>query len=807
MGLPVEVNNLMMGSLGGYNVNRSLRFRASASAYLNRTPASASNRKTWTWSSWVKIGNLTSTYNPLFSGGPAGTNARLAIQFDSPTSLSLNLYGVGNLVQTTQVFRDPSAWYHIIVALDTTQATASNRCKIYINGAQVTSFAVSPNFTLNADYPINDTVLHTISKFSSDPYYFDGYLAEMNFIDGQALTPSSFGAYDTNGVWQPKKYTGTYGTNGFYLPFSNTTSTTTLVQDSSGNGNNWTPNNISLTAGTTYDSMIDSPTVSASASNYAVLNSINNANGVSLSAGNLTFAVTSSNGSVPSTISASSGKWYAEMYNIQSSSSLSCGIGAAPVSTFPYNNYLGSSSNQCSFWKGGGGGSPFYYVNASVATAYQATAGDVGLIAVDIDNGKMWAGLLRSGTTYWFNSSGGTTGNPATGANPCATFTVGTAMYIGATGQTMSSSTSSINFGQQGFSGTPPTGFNALNTYNLPLPNITAGNKHFDIVLRSGFGSSGGSISSLNFQPDMIWDKGRNLITNNNIMDAIRGPSQIVSPNLSSAEQTATTFMTSFNSNGYTMGTGDHATTTTLVDWAWKGGNGTVSNTSGTITSTVSANPTAGFSVVTYTGNGTQPSTVGHGLGVAPSFIITKRRNTGGTDWNCWFTGFANNDYIVLNSTVAKSSDPNTFPSASGMTSSVFTIGNGAWINGSGNTYVAYCFAAVSGYSAFGSYTGNGSTDGPFVFTNFRPRWILIKRTDTTGSWYIFDSSRNAYNLTDLSLYPNLTDAESASATHCVDLLSNGFKMRGTGANINASGGTYVYACFSENPFRISRAR
>ena len=211
-----------------YPLNNSLRLRSSASAYLSRTPASASNRTTWTWSGWVKRGTL-SLRQVLFACWAANNdNQRLFIEFGNNyvDELSITAYSVV-FRGTTQLFRDPSAWYHIIVAIDTTQATASNRIKIYVNGVQVTSFATSNDPALNASLGINQASVHDIGQSTAGSFYFDGYLAEVNFIDGQALTPSAFGAYDiVTGVWQPSKYTGTYGTNGFYLPFpQNTTST------------------------------------------------------------------------------------------------------------------------------------------------------------------------------------------------------------------------------------------------------------------------------------------------------------------------------------------------------------------------------------------------------------------------------------------------------------------------------------------------------------------------------------------------------------------------------------------------------
>jgi len=257
-----------------YNLQRSLRFRSSATAYLNRTPASASNRKTWTWSAWVKRGVIGSSSGFLFTTRGNATDAQyFRIIFTSDVIFVSSFNNSTLSLTTTAVYRDPSAWYHIVFALDTTQATASNRMKLYVNGVQVTAFSSVNYPAQNADFGINSAIEHGIGflPVNVTGTYFDGYMTEVNFIDGQALTPSSFGSTNAvTGVWQPAKYTGTYGTNGFYLPFTNLTSTTTLGNDFSGNSNNWTTNNISLTAGVTYDSMTDVPTLtSPTAANFA----------------------------------------------------------------------------------------------------------------------------------------------------------------------------------------------------------------------------------------------------------------------------------------------------------------------------------------------------------------------------------------------------------------------------------------------------------------------------------------------------------------------------------------------------------
>jgi len=330
---------------------------------------------------------------------------------------------------------------------------------------------------------------------------------------------------------------------------------------------------------------------------------------------------------------------------------------------------------------------------------------------------------------------------------------------------------------------------------------VPDGRVAMNAVLRNGFGASGGSITSLNFQPDLVWEKSRNGAFNHQFIDSVRGVSKSLHSNLTSAEDTYPTYFLSFNTNGYTLGAGDYTTGDTLVDWCWKAGGTAVSNTAGTITSSVSANTTAGFSVVTYTGTG-PTATVGHGLGVVPSFIIIKSRNNA-DNWYAYHSAIGNTGSLNPNLTSATFTNSaywnNTSPTAS-----VFTIGTipsqSTW------TYVAYCWAPVAGYSAFGSYTGNGSADGPFIYTGFRPRWFMVKRTDSTSNWLVYDTSRIGYNQANNYLLPDLANAEG-SGDNYLDILSNGLKIRVANQSTNTSGGTYIYAAYAENPLKYANAR
>jgi hypothetical protein len=320
--------------------------------------------------------------------------------------------------------------------------------------------------------------------------------------------------------------------------------------------------------------------------------------------------------------------------------------------------------------------------------------------------------------------------------------------------------------------------------------------------------NSGNNAGAISFKPDFVWTKVRSAVENNRLYDSIRAVQNVLYSNLTNAETFEPGSLTAFNSNGFTVGAAGSSNTNaaTYVAWQWQAGQGsTSSNTSGSITSTVSVNATAGFSVVTFNSNATAGATVGHGLGVAPSMFIVKSRSIVG-DWGVYHASVGNTGGLLLNSTAATNTTiqfwNNTSP-----TSSVFTLGNGSTVNPtSGTNMVAYCWAQVAGFSKFGSYTGNGSADGPFVYLGFRPRFVMIKTTSSVNNWIVIDSSRDPYNSPGNYLLPNTTGAEG-SVSPAIDFLSNGFKLRLSNAGWNGSSENIIYAAFAENPFKYSLAR
>ena len=329
------------------------------------------------------------------------------------------------------------------------------------------------------------------------------------------------------------------------------------------------------------------------------------------------------------------------------------------------------------------------------------------------------------------------------------------------------------------------------------MAQINKSNEYFNTILWTGDDTNDRAITGVGFQPDWCWIKKRagTGLGAHVLFDVIRGADNYLVSNTTGAEGNTPSLFDSFDSDGFTVSYNSNESTNgdgTYVGWNWLAGGTAVSNTDGDMTSSVSANTTSGFSIATYTGDGVNGSTFGHGLGVAPKVVIIKTRSLGTEDWHFWYN---NSTRLNLNNTNAGSAISPISTSSTLVTTPSST--NDSW-NGSGQTYVSYCFAEKKGFSKFGSYTGNGSTDGTFVYTGFKPAYFMIKRTDSTGSWIIHDNKRSFYNVTSHDLYANLSDAEVSG--NRFDFVSNGVKLRNNITNMNASGGTYIYMAFAENP-------
>jgi len=783
MGIPGSANLLMLG--GGaqaYQIEQSLRF--DGSSYLQRTIPTrlTQNPAVCTLSVWIKRGSISDTFQYILEGYRTST-VRSVAYFDASAMDTLKYWYINNGTAqgTTGAFRDTSAWLHYVLKIST--GTTSYSTETFINGVSVQSN--SGPTTNYYQYPFfiggdnNAVTLRVGDDIASAGYPFKGYFAEMHLVDGTALDADSFGEFDDNGVWRPIKYTGSYGTEGWYLKFD-PNATNGIGHDHSGNGNNFTASGFT-TSGTGTDVMSDTPTT-----NWCTMNPLNiNDSLYTYSNGNLDLSAGNGWSVTTASFYTSSGKWYYE-YTVNSGSNHIAGITAVPEA----NTNLGVGAYSYAYQQNG------QKWNNNSSTSYGATwgtAGDVIGVAYDLDNNEI--------EFYKNNVSQGVAFTSVT------SLPVSPAISIyGGSG--------TVNFGQRAFAYTPPTGYKALNTANLPAPDIADGSQYFDTVLWTGNQTARTISMNSTFTPDFIWIKNRTSGYNHSLQDVVRGfgPSTKLNSNTTAAENSANTepqagYVDSAAAGSFDIDASATATwyhnnlnSNAYVGWCWDAGGSGSSNTDGSITSTVSANPTAGFSIVTYTGTGTA-ATVGHGLGVPPASMVIKCRNkTFG--WTIYHQSLGNTRHLDFTDGTGFTGDAwnSTNP-----TSTVFSIGTDAGSNNGSsppNNYVAYCFAEVESYSKIGSFVGNGSADGPFVFCGFRPAYVWLKGSTFTSNWNTYDSARSEYNATDDLLRLNSAAAEvSDYSLAAIDLLSNGFKIRTSSGDWNSSGQTFVFCAFAENPF------
>ena len=535
-----------------------------------------------------------------------------------------------------------------------------------------------------------------------------------------------------------------------------------------------------------------------------------------------------------SSIGVSSGKWYMEMYLTVNTTYPTLGLspGASAGDNRPYNQNSGYL-NIVRYTPGNSAGSrlsdnsaiftpaSFGTVTLTQTNVDSAATGDIIGFALDVDNRKLW--ISKNGT--FFNS-----GDPAAGsneqiswtANPpeiffqCQTYTGGRAVH-GNWGQdstfagAVSAGGNADGNGFGDFKYAPPTGFLALCTANLPIsadidPAQTdddyVGGKQFNTVLYTGNGSSN-AITGLGFQPDLVWAKSKSSAQNHVLLDSSRGQGLLFS-SLANAEQTSGgPFMTSYDSDGFTYsssGSNANDSGQNYVAWCWRANGGTTaSNTEGTTTSTVQANTKAGFSIIQYAGNSSSGSTIGHGLDSAPDFILFKAR-TGVENWAVYHRSLGGTKALILNTNSAAITNSNRFndtdPSAT-----LITMGNVGNVNESGKNYVAYAWHDVEGFQKFGNYIGNGNADGPFIYTGFRPRLLVLKR-NAADNWFVFDSARDTFNVVGDYLLWDASQAESASSL--LDFTSNGFKLRSSSASLNPSGNEILYMAWGDVPFKYN---
>ena len=764
-------------------IANSCIFNDGDSAQLERTPSSNGNRRTFTVSAWVKRGALGTEQHicSSYDGSSTDNNSMWEFRFLAANTISISRY-TDNILITNRTFEDTSKFYHLLMVVDTTQGTASNRVKLYVDGDEITSFGTDNRSSVAQDFDtaFNNTAdACVVGNRKSQSKYFDGYMAEVNLVDGTALTPSTFGLTDTStGRWIPKSLTGiTYGTNGFRLQFGTSSA---LGDDTSGNNNDLSVSNLVASDQTT-----DSPT-----QNFATgLGAFQTSYAMTMSEGNLKSAASGGSGqhgksSSTLTFDANDSDGYYCEYTLNVTSGVASNFNAVAITvdreaySVP-NASNGKVSGQVRYMEDGRFRTTNLAGTLTDISSWGSTWGDVStpdIIGIFVKNNKIY--FSKNGT--WQNSAdpnnetGGMDVEGTIGSNRVRFSHIG--YQSGSTYGTMTA-----NFGQKSFAYTPPTGYKKLNQDNLPETD-------------KGI-------------PDFVWIKNRDATDDHQLYDTTRGVQKDLNFDGAAAEGTTADGLQKFLKGGFQIEDDVSVNTSgeSYVSWNWVCNGGTTSaNTSATptIASNFQVNNTAGFSIVTYTGTGSA-GTVQHGLSSAPEWIIIKERgNTNGfivshkglTSQATYSVNMAHNN--------AEYSDAGTYYwNSTAPTSSVFSIATDSAVNRSSGTYVAWCWHSVPGFSKFSHYIGNGNADGTFIYLGFKPKFVIIKGTNTSN-FNLFDTARNQFNPLSLQLYSDTTEVDYNLAARGPDFLSNGFKLRQeAGYGSNNDGQRYIYMAFAEHPF------
>ena len=821
----------------GYVVAYSCRFDVAVASYLLIAPSEvAAARQTYTLSAWIKRGNLGKIQNALGCSNAAGSIFSYALMASNTptdqmgTSNSSTGSVTVNLYQTNWYIRDPSAWYHLMLSVDTTKADEDSRVRLFYNGILVTGYTTDTQPSLNSSMQMNRSGITIgvgrLGDFASASEQFDGYLSQVAMVSELALEPTDFGEFDSYGVWRPIDITELdySGANSFLLDFADSSA---LGNDVSGEDNDLTSTGLASD-----DQVIDTPT-----KNYPTFASNMGRNFASagdastLTNGNLDIVGAESAVSICDVNFAplDSGKWYFTWIhdarnNMNNDMGITNDLNRAIQNGTASGGYTGDAgavlvglegSNQMSVQSAD-------FTNITATFPVTSTTSDQTVMAVDIDNLKLWAGFWDASEDdlYWLANDGSwSSANvdvPGTGSSEtCAITGTGFTFFS----QNYATRGGSVDFGSinGGILGniTTPSGFKEVNTSNLPAPTVRDGTAKFQTTLYTGNGSVRNIDQTENstFQPDFVWIKNRSAADDHMAIDAARGVTKQINPDGSDVEVINANGLTSFDSDGFGLGTGAggyNDDTESFVAWQWLAGGGAgSSNTDGSInTTTTTVSTTAGISIGTYTGTGSN-ATIGHGLGVAPDMVIVKCRNDGtGAGQGHWYVYHRmqsgnpfdpQTDYTLLNTNAGKADDATVWQDTA-PTSTVFSIGTAVGVNESSNTYIYYAFADVQGFSKMGGYKGNGAAEGPLAFTGFKTAFVMIKRADDTGNWIMYDNQRSPYNEIDDQLFADTTAAETTGSEE-IDFLANGFKIRTADAIINAVNGTYFYMSFGEYPF------
>ena len=927
-------------ALGGSVIDHSIRFNRGDNPHFSRTPSSAGNRKVWTYSVWLKRTDF--GQRSFFQAYDGSSSRRFQLSFNNDDTLNFNQGGNSSsgLAISYMMFRDPTAWYHIVAVANYNEDSSANRFKTYVNGSQI-DLNITDSIE-NADGQCNGAFEHEIGAIGSSGAIFDGYMADINFIDGAALDPSHFGytEFQTK-VWRPKKFntdlianqigrtfsnnwtfsgngagsnpvsnifdsnysnfmnnsaggqivtwnttsyklsgklqiscrgdaydiyvngnstkvadvpssqglvdcgtfddireiqfagtsyntntglgsagiyvymifvdgvllrdtTQPYGPNGFKLDFRDFSgdSATTIGRDYSGNQNNFSPDNF----GGTTDGAIDSPTNNFTSFNKIMDYSLNA--DIEEAGLRVEGPDTGHNDrriyapfAIPLT-----GKYYVEVKCVKNGARGTIGFSDGAI------NGGGNGSNWFSFgFHGGGYSTSFTKVGSNTS---DFSLNDYVSFALDMDAGKMW--LVKNGNVDVTAQESITAIVRTNLDRPLRWFYQETSS---------DESAALFNFGQFPYNYTVPDGFKTLSSRNIQPTYFRATNQpvktflsnpknHFNTLLYTGTGSANHHITGSEFKPDLVWIKARTQAYTHLLYDSLRGVGKQMYSNTTAVEYTNLNNLYSFNNNGFSLGQSGNDDVTNksgdnFVAWCWKAGGAAVTNNDGTIATQVSANQQAGFSILTWTGTGAD-GTIGHGLGKVPGFVIIKNRDRS-VEWIVKHHKLNSGHIVYLNeqdtqNTASGSNNGiiNDLNNASTLSlSRTSNSGNYNNVNYSGEKYVAYCWAEIPGYSKFGSYIGNGSTNGVYVHLGFRPAWILYKCITESRGYGLADSVRTPYNEINRTLFPDSTGAEyvaNGSSDHIQDFYCDGFKLRNTNNRYNQDGQTYIYMAFAEQP-------
>ena len=813
--------NQLIGASGNqakdYEIEYSCRFDETTSTALTRTPTSNGNSQVATFSAWMKYDVTFCNFWDVGVAGGGSTQDSFQFGFNSNGACftsEQNNNSVRYDGTTTALYRDPAAWYHVHFIINTPHATASERIKIYVNGVYQSGTYNYPsqNASLNMNLTSHGMRLGAGTRTGGALYNeYSGLIAEAHWLDGQAIGPENFGETDAAyGHWKPIEYEGgNYGTNGFYLKFADSSA---LGTDSSGTGNNLTLSNLAAT-----DQMIDTPT-----NNFCTLDPIQNQQAVRLAEGNLRSEGTHSFDwdDIQSTFAVSSGKWYWEVrcLNIADYSAQSwiAGIrqtGFTAKNLHWYSSSYTAASHGIVFGVQDGN---YKITNTSQSSfTHDIAEGDIVQFRLDLDNNELSISVDGSDKGKVFDITANTEYTPAANLYDDSSMIANFGQDSSFAGTETAQGNTDGN-GKGDFYYTPPSGFLALCTNNLPAPTVKP-KDNFNVILYAGNTSVDRDITGVGFQPDFTWIKQRtDNATENLWLDRVRGAGELIRSNADNAEVTANSILSAFLPDGFTLGDGSNqdpasnASGKNYVAWNWKASGSGSSNTNGTInTTSTSANTSAGFSIVTYTGDGNANATIGHGLSKAPELVIIKNRGTT-DDWNVFFSQLSSNTYATATTFNIGDKDTGVMRLDVQGVSGSYTMN--AQTNTNSHTYVAYCFHSVEGYSKIGQYTGNGAPaqtpgagmDGPFIHTGFQPEWVLIKRT-TGDSWNINDDARSPDNPVRELLLPDLVGQEYSDVDS--DFLSNGFKIRHHDGMKNYNNVSHVYFAIAEFPFKFANAR